>query len=102
VMEALWHAGAKVQAFDPVAMHEASRIYGEQTDLSLCPDKYTALKGADALIICTEWQQFRVPDFAEMAVCMRNKIIVDGRNLYQPQKLQADGWTYISVGRKQT
>jgi UDPglucose 6-dehydrogenase len=102
VMEALWHAGAKVQAFDPVAMHEASRIYGEQTNLSLCPDKYTALKGADALIICTEWQQFRVPDFAEMEVCMRNKIIVDGRNLYQPQKLQADGWTYISVGRTKT
>ena len=101
VMEALWHAGAKVQAFDPVAMNEAGRIYGEQAGLILCPDKYTALKNADALIICTEWQQFRVPDFIEMATCMRSKIIVDGRNLYQPDKLQADGWVYLSVGRTQ-
>jgi UDPglucose 6-dehydrogenase len=101
VMEALWHAGAKVQAFDPVAMNEARRIYGEQADLILCHDKYTALKDADALIICTEWQQFRVPDFIEMATCMRSKIIVDGRNLYQPDKLKADGWTYLSVGRSQ-
>ena len=99
VMEALWHAGAKVQAFDPVAMNEAGRIYGEQADLILCPDKYTALKNADALIICTEWQQFRVPDFIEMASCMRSKIIVDGRNLYQSNKLQAEGWVYLSVGR---
>jgi UDPglucose 6-dehydrogenase len=102
VMEALWHLGAKVQAFDPVAMQEAARIYGEQSNLSLCPDKYTALQGADALIICTEWQQFRVPDFAKMKLCMRNKIIVDGRNLYQPQKLLAEGWIYISVGRAHT
>ena len=102
VMEALWHAGAKVQAFDPVAMKEAARIYGQQANLSLCIDKYAALRNADALIICTEWQQFRVPDFAEMAACMRSKIIVDGRNLYQPQKLQAEGWIYLSVGRAQT
>lgn len=102
VMENLWHAGAKVQAFDPVAMQETARIYGKQSGLSLCPDKYAALKDADALIICTEWQQFRVPDFAEMAACMRFKVIVDGRNLYQPQKLRAEGWIYLSVGRSQT
>ena len=57
------------------------------------------LKNADALVICTEWQQFRAPDFVEMAAQMRNKIIVDGRNMYQPRKLRAEGWTYISVGR---
>ena len=101
VMEALWHAGAIVQAFDPVAMKEAERIYGQHSGLILCPDKYAALKNADALVICTEWQQFRVPDFNEMSACMRSKVIVDGRNLYQPQKLQAEGWIYLSVGRNQ-
>jgi UDPglucose 6-dehydrogenase len=99
VMEMLWNLGAKVQAFDPVALREAVRIYGEKASLSLHNDKYAALQGADALIICTEWQQFRVPNFDEMAACMRNKIIVDGRNMYQPKKLEALGWTYLSVGR---
>ena len=102
VMEALWKVGAKVQAFDPVAMKEAARIYGQHASLSLCSDKYAALKDADALIICTEWQQFRVPDFSEMAACMRRKVIVDGRNIYQPQKLHNEGWVYLSVGRSQT
>jgi hypothetical protein len=56
----------------------------------------------DALVICTEWQQFRVPDFVEMAMRMRSKVIVDGRYLYQPKKLQAEGWNYLSVGRMAT
>jgi len=99
LMEALWHVGAKVQAFDPVALTEAARIYGEQAGLILCPNKYAALHDADALVICTEWQQFRAPDFAEMGSRMRGKVIVDGRNLYQPHKLKAEGWAYLSVGR---
>jgi len=99
LMEALWQAGAKVQAFDPVAMKETQRIYGSRADLSLCPDKYAALHNADALVICTEWQQFRAPDFVEMEARMNSKVIVDGRNLYQPQKLLTDGWKYLSVGR---
>ena len=99
LMEALWQAGVQVQAFDPVAMKEAGRIYGQHGGLSLCPDKYAALQNADALVICTEWQQFRAPDFAEMEKRMRGKVIVDGRNLYQPQKLQSEGWSYLSVGR---
>ncbi len=99
LMKALWASGAIVQAYDPVAMEEAERIYGEQAGLTLCGDKYAALQGADALVICTEWQEFRVPDFAEMATHMRSKVIVDGRNLYQPQKLQAEGWIYFSLGR---
>jgi UDPglucose 6-dehydrogenase len=101
-MEALWQAGATVQAFDPVAMKEAERIYGHKVDLSLCPDKYAALQDADALVICTEWQQFRSPDFSEMEARMRSKTIVDGRNLYQPHKLQTEGWVYHSVGRAAT
>ena len=99
LLESLWQAGAQVQAFDPVAMKEAVRIYGNHDGLILCSDKYAALKNADALVICTEWQQFRVPDFAEMATQMRSKIIVDGRNLYQPRKLHSEGWVYLSVGR---
>ena len=102
LMEALWQVGAKVRAFDPVAMAEAARIYGQQASLSLCSDKYVALQDTDALVICTEWQQFRAPDFAEMASRMRGKVIVDGRNLYQPHKLKEDGWAYLSVGRSAT
>tara|TARA_B110000977_G_scaffold103846_1_gene135645 strand:- start:1061 stop:2431 length:1371 start_codon:yes stop_codon:yes gene_type:complete len=99
LMEALWASGAIVQAYDPVAMEEAERIYGKHAGLTLCGDKYAALQGADAVVICTEWQQFCVPDFFEMATRMCNKVIVDGRNLYQPQKLLAEGWIYFSVGR---
>lgn len=99
LMEALWQAGAKVQAFDPVAMKEVQRIYGTNSGLNLCPDKYAALQNADALVICTEWQQFRAPDFSEMEMRMNSKVIVDGRNLYQPHKLLTDGWKYLSVGR---
>jgi UDPglucose 6-dehydrogenase len=99
LMEALWQSGAIVQAYDPVAMEEAERIYNNRHGLTLFGDKYSALQGADALVICTEWQQFRVPDFAEMATCMTSKVILDGRNLYQPHKLQAEGWTYYSIGR---
>ena len=102
LMEALWQVGVKVQAFDPVAMKEAARIYGLNASLTLCTDKYAALQDADALVICTEWQQFRAPDFIEMEVRMRSKIIVDGRNLYQPHKLHAEGWDYLSVGRSAT
>ena len=99
LMEALWQAGAKVQAFDPVAMPETARIYPEHPMLALCADKYAALTGTDALVICTEWQQFRAPDFDEMELRMPGKLIVDGRNLYQPAKMQAGGWSYMSVGR---
>jgi hypothetical protein len=102
LMEALWQAGAKVQAFDPVAMKEATRIYGANVNLTLCADKYAALQEADALVICTEWQQFRAPDFGEMEARMCSKVIVDGRNMYPPHKLLAEGWDYLSVGRSAT
>ena len=102
LMEALWQVGVKVKAFDPVAMEEAARIYGAHANLTLCPDKYAALHDADALVICTEWQQFRAPDFGEMEARMRSKVIVDGRNLYQPHKLRNEGWQYLSVGRSAT
>jgi len=99
LMGALWQAGANVQAFDPVAMKEAERIYGAHSYLKLCLDQYDALLKADALVICTEWHQFRAPDFAKMKALMSCKVILDGRNLYQTEKLLKDGWKYISVGR---
>ena len=99
LMEAIWQSGGVVRAHDPVAMEEAGRIYGKHDSLALFDDKYKTLDGADALIICTEWQQFRAPDFAQMAKRLRSKVIIDGRNLYQPQKLHAEGWSYFSVGR---
>ena len=99
LMEALWQSEAIVQAYDPVAMEEAQRIYGKHAGLTLCEDMYTALQDVDALVICTEWQQFRVPDFTEMEARMRGKVIVDGRNLYSPKKLLSEGWEYKTVGR---
>jgi UDPglucose 6-dehydrogenase len=99
LMEALWRAGAKVQAFDPVAMPQAARLYADQETLVLSPDKYTALEGADALAICTEWQQFRAPDFGEMAERMKARVIVDGRNLFAAERLHKDGWKYLAIGR---
>ncbi|MDP3817154.1 UDP-glucose/GDP-mannose dehydrogenase family protein [Pseudomonas sp.] len=99
LMEALWQAGASVRAFDPVAAPETARLYAGQPGLNLCRDKYSALEGADALLICTEWQQFRAPDFDEMQSRLNAKVIVDGRNLYHPERLQSDGWTYYGVGR---
>jgi UDPglucose 6-dehydrogenase len=99
LMEALWQAGAKVQAFDPVAIEETHRIYSNRPDLTLAPDKYAALEGADALVICTEWQQFRAPDFDEMQNRLASKTLIDGRNLYHPEKLRAEGWSYYGVGR---
>lgn len=101
LIEALWAAGARVRAFDPVAMHETQRIYGNRPDLVLAEDKYAALKGADALAICTEWQQFRAPDFDEMQNRLGAKLIVDGRNLYSPSRLREQGWVYYGVGRSQ-
>jgi UDPglucose 6-dehydrogenase len=99
LMEALWQAGARVRAFDPVAMDEARRIYGDRADLVLCNEKYDALDGAEALVICTEWQQFRAPEFSEIEKRLKTRLIIDGRNLYSPRRMKDDGWLYYGVGR---
>ena len=99
LMEALWQAGAKVKAFDPVAMDETQRIYSGDENLQLCDDKYSALNDCDALVICTEWQQFRAPDLDEMALRLNSKVIIDGRNLYSPERLEKDDWAYYAIGR---
>jgi len=99
LMEALWHAGAKVQAYDPEAMEECQRIYGVRDDLSLVGTKESALNDADALVICTEWSQFRAPDFDLIAKVLTHKVIVDGRNLYDPLLLKKRGFAYYGIGR---
>jgi len=100
LMEALWQAGASVQAFDPKAMEEAQRLYGSRDDLTLTGTKEAALKNADALIIVTEWQSFRAPDFDQLSRLLKQPLIFDGRNLFDPQRLSKRGFTYVSVGRQ--
>lgn len=100
LIEALWAAGAKVQAFDPEAMNETQRIYGNRDDLTLCGTKEAALKNADALIIVTEWQTFKAPDFDFIKSSLSSAVIFDGRNLYDPKRMQQKAITYYSVGRK--
>ncbi|HAD40757.1 MAG TPA: UDP-glucose 6-dehydrogenase [Plesiomonas shigelloides] len=99
LMEELWQAGAKVQAYDPEAMEETQRIYGLRDDLLLLGTKDAALNNADALIICTEWQNFRAPDFDLLKDKLRHPVIFDGRNLYEPERMQKRGFTYYAIGR---
>ncbi len=102
LMESLWEAGANVRAFDPVAMHETRKIYGERADLVLCDSAETACDGADVLAIVTEWKQFRSPNFDRLAKQLKQPTIFDGRNLYDPQLLKRLGFTYYSIGRQPT
>lgn len=99
LMGALWAAGAKVQAYDPEAMEEAQRIYGARDDLMLMGTKEAALKGADALVVCTEWQSFKAPDFETIKSELKSTIIFDGRNLFEPDRMKPKGFVYWSVGR---
>ena len=99
LMEALWEAGARVQAFDPEAMEETQRIYGDRDDLMLVGTKEAALKGADALAILTEWQAFRAPDFDLIKARLAAPVIFDGRNLYDPARMTRKGFAYYAIGR---
>ena len=99
IIRALIAAGAKVRAFDPVAMQEAKRIFGNLEGLSLCGDEYEALKGADAMLLITEWRQFRYPDFKRIKAELKEAVIFDGRNQYEPKALREMGFTYYGIGR---
>lgn len=99
LMEALWAAGAKVQAFDPEAMQETTRIYGDRNDLTLCENKEATLEGADALAIVTEWRNFRSPDFDLIKSKLSNAVVFDGRNIYDPATMAKQGFTYYAIGR---
>jgi len=99
LMQQLWNAGATVQAFDPEAMEETQRIFGDQPGLTLCGTKEQAIKGADVLAICTEWKEFRSPDFEAIAAALSGKAVFDGRNLYEPEMLERHGMIYYAIGR---
>ncbi len=99
VMEDLWAKGAHVAAYDPVAMDEALRIYGERDDLSFGDNPYAVLDGADALVVVTEWRVFRSPSLSEMIGRMKRRVIFDGRNMFDPQSLRTAGFTYFGIGR---
>ena len=99
LMEALWKAGAIVQAYDPQAMKETNRIYGSRHDLRLMETKEAALKNANALIICTEWQNFKAPDFELIKTELSEAVLFDGRNLFEPTRLLKKKIKYYSIGR---
>jgi len=99
LMEALWAAGARVRAYDPEAMAECRRLYGERDDLALVEGREAAVTGADALVICTEWKAFRSVDFAWLRRTLTMPVVVDGRNLYDPQAARQAGLLYYAVGR---
>lgn len=99
LMESLWAEGANVQAFDPEAMEETQRIYGSREDLALMGTKEAALKGADALVICTEWQNFKAPDFNVIKTEIKAAVVIDGRNLFDPEQMKAKGIEYYAIGR---
>lgn len=99
IINALLAAGARIQAYDPVAMNEAKKIYAGDTRISFCENDYQALEGADAMILITEWHQFRYPDFGRMAELLKQQVIFDGRNLYNPTAVRELGFSYYAIGR---
>lgn len=99
VIEALLARGAKIQAYDPVAIEEARRVL--PAEVSFCSSAYQATEGADALLILTEWKEFRSPDFARLKAQLATGLVFDGRNLYEPEQVAQAGLTYLPIGRQQ-
>jgi UDPglucose 6-dehydrogenase len=97
VIESLLRAGAKVQAFDPEATREAKKIFGDR--IQYANRNYEALPGAAALLVLTEWNEFRRPDFQRVKQLLKNPVIFDGRNLYDPADIRKLGFQYYSIGR---
>ena len=99
LLQQLWDAGAKVRAYDPEAMDETRRIFGERADLALCDGAAAAIERADALFVVTEWKQFRSPDFARLKSQLADAVVFDGRNMYEPADVEAAGLAYYGIGR---
>jgi len=90
--------GGKIKAYDPVAIEESKRKIGDIVEYA--DDMYDALIDADALVIITEWSEFRMPNLKMMEKLLKNKVIIDGRNIYDPEELKECGWYYEAIGRK--
>jgi UDPglucose 6-dehydrogenase len=99
LLQLLWDAGVVVRAYDPEAMEETRRIFGAREDLVLCESADDALRGADALVVITEWKQFRSPDFTSLRQRLADAVVFDGRNLYEPDDVEAAGLAYYGIGR---
>ena len=99
LMEAVWAAGGDIRAYDPEAMQEAQRIYGDRAELVLCDSAREAIEGADALAVVTEWQEFRSPDFNDVLEELSEPVIFDGRNIYDPEIMTRLGITHYAIGR---
>ncbi len=99
MLNALWANGAKVQVYDPQAMDEARHLFGARKDIAYCSNPMEALEGADALVILTEWRQFKNPDFAQIKSLLQMPVIFDGRNMYSPKQVADLGFTYYGIGR---
>ncbi len=98
IIEELTREGVQIRAYDPVALEEAKRILGDK--IEYCTDKYEVLVDTDGLIVVTEWPEFRVLNYGVLEKLMREKVIFDGRNIYDPEELKEHGFTYYSIGRK--
>jgi UDPglucose 6-dehydrogenase len=97
-IEEFLNAGAVVRAHDPEAMENVKKVMGNR--ITFHEDPYSAAEGADALFIATEWPEFRTPDFERLGKLLKNKVIFDGRNLYEPSDIRELGYRYISIGRQ--
>jgi UDPglucose 6-dehydrogenase len=100
IIKNLTLAGAKVVAYDPEAVENVKRYFHDNEGLSFVTDEYAALEGADALLIATEWEQFRTPDYARIRTALKAPVIFDGRNLYDLETMREHGFHYESIGRK--
>ena len=98
VIDRLWNAGARIRVFDPVAMGEARQNLGDK--VTYCTDPYHAVEQADALILITEWKQFRLPEWNVIRSRMKGNVIIDGRNIYDAGDLKAEGFRYFGIGKK--
>jgi UDPglucose 6-dehydrogenase len=99
IINDLISAGAKIQAFDPEARHNVKKLFANEKNLTIVDNEYDALKNADALLIATEWNEFKSPEFKHVKKLLKKPVIFDGRNIYDPKQLQAEGFEYISIGR---
>jgi UDPglucose 6-dehydrogenase len=99
LLDALFERGARVRAYDPAAMTEAKSIYGGERKLTLCTTRDATLEGADGLVLVTEWNEFRSPDFRRVKQTLKQPVVFDGRNLYDPDYLTQLGFTYFGIGR---
>ena len=99
IVRALIHRGARISAYDPIAMKEAQAVFGDETGIAYCESPVKALEGADALVIVTEWKEFRSPEFSEIKAKLKSPVIFDGRNLYDPVHVRQFGLEYHAIGR---